>query len=76
MTLKHLLFYIFCVSCTHSKPIEESPSTSIQVEIDETKTAQTIHNFAASDAWACQFVGNWPDEKRMLLPIGCLAWIR
>jgi hypothetical protein len=25
---------------------------------------QTIHNFSASDAWACQFAGNWPDEKR------------
>ena len=64
MTLKYLLFYIFCVSCTHSKPTEERPSTSIQIQIDETKTAQTIHNFAASDAWACQFVGGWPDEKR------------
>ena len=26
---------------------------------------QTIHNFGASDAWSCQFVGrNWPLEKR------------
>ena len=64
MTLKYLLFYIFFLSCTHSKPTEDRPSTSIQVQIDETNTAQTIHNFAASDAWACQFAGNWPDEKR------------
>ncbi|HKZ67873.1 MAG TPA: glycoside hydrolase [Chitinophagaceae bacterium] len=42
----------------------ERPSTSIQIQINETKTAQTIHNFAASDAWSCQFVGNWPEEKR------------
>lgn len=64
MNLKHWTFYIVFLSCTHSKPIEQRPSTSIQIRIDETKTAQTIHNFAASDAWACQFVGNWPDEKR------------
>lgn len=25
---------------------------------------QTMRNFAASDAWSCQFVGNWPDAKR------------
>ena len=27
-------------------------------------TYQTIHNFAASDAWSCQFTGNWPDAKK------------
>lgn len=35
---------------------------SITVKLKSTK--QTIHNFGASDAWACQFVGQWPDEKR------------
>lgn len=34
------------------------------VRFDKNKTHQTIRNFSASDAWACQFVGNWPDEKR------------
>ncbi len=29
------------------------------------KEFQTIHNFGASDAWSCQFVGaNWPIEKK------------
>jgi len=36
----------------------------IVLHIDENKTYQTIRNFGASDAWSCQFVGNWPDEKR------------
>ncbi|MGY4386054.1 O-glycosyl hydrolase [Pedobacter sp. UYP24] len=36
----------------------------ISLNIDLTKTYQTINNFGASDAWACQFVGNWPDEKK------------
>jgi len=34
------------------------------VTINLRKTYQTIDNFGASDAWACQFVGNWPDDKK------------
>lgn len=36
----------------------------IVVQVDEHTSYQTIRNFAASDAWSCQFVGNWPDEKK------------
>ena len=36
----------------------------ITVRFDENTTYQTIQNFAASDAWSCQFVGNWPDKKK------------
>jgi len=36
----------------------------VNVNIDLTETAQTIQNFGASDAWSCQFVGNWPDSKK------------
>jgi O-glycosyl hydrolase len=36
----------------------------VTVSIDTGITYQTIHNFAASDAWSCQFAGNWPDSKR------------
>ncbi len=32
--------------------------------LDTRKTYQTIENFSASDAWAGQFVGQWPDAKR------------
>jgi O-glycosyl hydrolase len=48
------------------KAISQS-SEAIQVHIDIHNTAQTIHNFAASDAWVCQFTGNWPDSKRTQL---------
>lgn len=34
------------------------------ITIDLSKKYQTIDNFAASDAWACQFVGNWPEQKK------------
>lgn len=40
-----------------------APATTT-VRIDATKTYQTIANFAASDAWAGQFVGNWPAAKK------------
>ena len=36
----------------------------LTVRINATKTYQTIANFAASDAWAGQFVGNWPTAKK------------
>ncbi|SFD59260.1 O-Glycosyl hydrolase [Chitinophaga sp. CF118] len=34
------------------------------VHIDTDTTYQTIDNFGASDAWSCQFVGNWPEQKK------------
>ncbi|NLU92677.1 glycoside hydrolase family 30 protein [Chitinophaga sp. Ak27] len=37
---------------------------AMRVNIDLSRKAQTIHNFAASDAWSCQFTGTWPDPKR------------
>lgn len=36
----------------------------VTININFSKTYQTIANFGASDAWSCQFVGNWPDDKR------------
>jgi hypothetical protein len=41
----------------------QSPE-KIAVHFNIYATHQTIHNFSASDAWACQFVGNWPDQKK------------
>lgn len=45
-------------------PAEGWPRTWWHVVIDAGKTFQTIHNFGASDAWAAQFVGKWPDSAR------------
>ncbi|MHA4896646.1 glycoside hydrolase [Pedobacter sp. PWIIR3] len=36
----------------------------VNLTVDLNKTFQIINNFGASDAWACQFVGHWPDEKK------------
>jgi hypothetical protein len=37
---------------------------TITINIDQSKTYQTISSFGASDAWSCQFVGNWPEDKK------------
>jgi len=39
-------------------------SNQVVIEFNPSKTYQIIDNFGASDAWSCQFVGNWPDEKK------------
>lgn len=36
----------------------------VRVVFDAATTYQTVRNFSASDAWSCQFVGNWPDAKK------------
>ncbi len=43
------------------KPVVAQPVT---VTINAGKTYQTIDHFGASDAWACQFVGTWPEAKK------------
>ena len=40
----------------------QQPKVSITIYL--TTTYQRIDNFAASDAWACQFVGKWPEQKK------------
>jgi O-glycosyl hydrolase len=45
-------------------PVHSQAPTPLTVRIDATKPHQTIANFAASDAWAGQFVGNWPAAKK------------
>ncbi|RDV17228.1 xylanase [Pontibacter diazotrophicus] len=58
------------MGCSGNLPQEyaqASPSLQadeVTLSIDASDTYQTIDNFGASDAWACQFVGNWPTEKR------------
>lgn len=41
-----------------------SAQQKITIHFDTSKTFQTIRNFSASDAWSCQFVGNWPVQKK------------
>jgi O-glycosyl hydrolase len=43
---------------------DDNGSVDNTLVIDVNDKHQVIRNFGASDAWTCQFVGNWPDEKR------------
>jgi len=36
----------------------------VVVNINLSKTYQVMDNFGASDAWACQFAGSWPEAKK------------
>jgi O-glycosyl hydrolase len=54
----------FAVLLAAAGPARSQAPAVTTVRIDATKTHQTIANFAASDAWAGQFVGNWPTAKK------------
>lgn len=52
-----LLALFFALPASHAQD-------RLVLTIDHTSTWQVMHNFGASDAWACQFAGNWPKEKK------------
>lgn len=53
-----VVFLCICTSVAYAQLKE------VVVSLNPVKTYQTIANFSASDAWACQFVGNWPNDKK------------
>lgn len=61
------LLFIACKSTQDIAPSANQPKATakeIKLTIDAAKQYQTIDNFGASDAWSCQFVGQWPDQKK------------
>ena len=58
------------ISCTGNPPRKNDPASpslpgkEATLRVDVAKTYQKIDNFGASDAWACQFVGTWPEGKK------------
>ena len=56
-----------CQDATNGKGGDMQPSSDdiLTITLDPGDKRQTIHNFGASDAWSCQFVGkNWPLAQR------------
>jgi len=44
---------------------KQEQASVLELTLQPGNEKQVIHNFGASDAWSCQFVGkNWPLEKR------------
>jgi O-glycosyl hydrolase len=62
--MKNVILLLCGVLSGQAAAAQQGHRTSVTVNIDTGVSFQTIHNFAASDAWACQFAGNWPDSKR------------
>src|SRR5581483_6515289 len=60
--MKISILLLVCCSAVFNGKAQETPV--IDMRIDVSKTYQTIDNFGASDAWSCQFIGNWPDQAR------------
>jgi hypothetical protein len=61
------LFILICCSfsCSARKgEVTNSEIEPVKLSINTSRQFQTIENFGASDAWACQFAGLWPDEKK------------
>ncbi len=63
----NIFIYILLVlfSCKNDVDDNQPQADYLGISLETSIQFQTIHNFGASDAWACQFVGkNWPIEKR------------
>lgn len=68
MFLKKLVFVLSLLLCfgysdAHSQSSALTDSL-LPIRLHPELTHQTIEHFGASDAWSCQFVGQWPDAKR------------
>ncbi|MCE7040466.1 glycoside hydrolase [Dyadobacter sp. CY312] len=69
-TLFKTITFSFLLASFSSCKANETPVKQTEAEkpltltINPGKTFQSIDHFGASDAWACQFVGNWPDAKK------------
>lgn len=63
-----LLTAVVQSSCSSSDVQKETGievvSKVLNLNIDDATAYQTIEHFGASDAWSCQFVGNWPEAKK------------
>lgn len=64
--LRLFILSVLFASCSNEveREKENTSDTVITLSIDPSVKFQTIDNFAASDAWSCQFAGNWPEEKK------------
>lgn len=50
--------------CLCNQTITHAQTNRIEVKVDSRRVYQTMENFGASDAWAGQFVGHWPRQKK------------
>ncbi|UCS95806.1 xylanase [Echinicola marina] len=53
-----------CNSEGREKQADPEKPVVLKINANTSITYQTIEHFGASDAWSCQFVGLWPEEKK------------
>jgi O-glycosyl hydrolase len=59
------ILYVFVIVVLVLKCNSKSSSQVFKINIDKEVEYQTIEGFGASDAWRCQFVGEyWPEQKK------------
>jgi O-glycosyl hydrolase len=63
MLFVNLLIAVLLIACNINKESNQQEKP-VEIHLNPEVTYQEIHNFGASDAWSCQFVGNWPDEQK------------
>jgi O-glycosyl hydrolase len=64
-SVRLLLCAIVLAAASSRAPRRAEPVAPIVVTLRPERTFQTIHSFAASDAWSVQFLGRyWPAEQR------------
>ncbi|RTE54303.1 xylanase [Arenibacter aquaticus] len=59
----HFGFMLACTLLTSCFALSQEKGL-VEVDIFTDKEFQTIHNFAASDAWAAEYTGLWSNEKK------------
>lgn len=58
------LLFAVAIICQCYQLGKAQRADTVVIKTDLQKTFQVIENFGASDAWSCQFVGNWPDTVK------------
>lgn len=50
--------------CLCNQTVTHAQTNRIEITVDTRRVYQAMENFGASDAWAGQFVGHWPQQKK------------
>jgi len=59
-----ILFVFLAISAFKPENNNSKNSECLDITVEGNHTHQTVHSFGASDAWSCQFIGNWPEAKK------------
>jgi len=64
IVLKAIIFMLVLSACNHITSSQSLSQDIPVIRVDISSRAQFIRSFGASDAWACQYIGLWPEKKK------------